>query len=58
MWAVIAMVQVRVAGQGKRALHSCLAPLQPPITANVPRQVSDSIRVAQPGDLPFPDNAA
>lgn len=57
-WAAIARVQVTVARQGKRALHHGQAALQPPITANVPRQVSDSITAAQPGDLRFPDKAA
>lgn len=32
--------------------------LQPSITANVLRQVGDSIKVAKPGDLRFTDNAA
>lgn len=32
--------------------------LPPSITANVLRQVGDSIKVAKPGDLRFTDNAA
>lgn len=46
----VAMVQVRADNQSvkrmQRVPHSCPAPPQPSITANVQRQVSDSISLA------------